>query len=325
MSRADAEKTGRLFFLDAARGFCMILVILGHIWETDEPLPVLIYSFHVPLFFIISGILLRYTRAADRGIRRFVLSGLKNLLLPYAFYEILFITLYGILNRFDFGGRNIFGGFLLNPLNVPLWFLPALFFCELLILLLLRADKSGRLTAAVSAVLYLIPFFAKSGGGFLLPAALRCCSSAGFTALGYVSCDFVLSRDLPFAALIPLLVLDGVCALFNGKTGIYKLTFGNPFVFTLCAVTGSFAVLFLFKKRRIRLLEWIGKNTLVILGLHIIALRVIQLIPGLHTDTFIGGIVSAVLVCALLTPAILVLNRLTGRSAADGRHIRGRL
>ena len=121
----------------------MLLVILGHIWESDKPLPVLIYSFHIPLFFIISGILLNYTRTADRGIGLIIRARFRGLIIPYIFFEILFAGLYGIMNRFDFGGQNIWGALLLNPLNVPLWFLPTLFICELLLILLLKAEKSG--------------------------------------------------------------------------------------------------------------------------------------------------------------------------------------
>ncbi len=333
-------KKDRLFFLDSARGFCMLLVILGHIWESDAPLPVLIYSFHIPLFFIISGILLGYTQTADRDIRTIIRSRLRGLIIPYLFFEIVFAGIYGILNHFDFGNQNIFGALLLNPLNVPLWFLPTLFISELLLILLLKAEKSGRLMMAVSVLLYLIPFFVKNGsdpavqispaaagtfgrtmqtwfssfgfhvnGGSFLSAALRCCTSVGFTALGYAGCSRI-QKDSPHPApLLLLLVLDGALALLNGKTGIYKLTFGNPFLFTLCAASGSFLVLSLLKRRRIRILEWIGKNTLVFLGLHIIALRAVQMIPGFHTDSLAGGLAAAALVCVLLVPAALFLNR----------------
>ncbi len=311
-------KKDRLFFLDAARGFGMLLVILGHIWETDGILPVLIYSFHIPLFFIISGVLLKYTQTAGRPAGHIILSRLRGLIIPYVFFEFVFAGIQKILNYSDLSGQSIWGWLLLNPLNVPLWFLPTLFFSELLIIFLLKAEKSGRLMAAASILLYLIPFFIKNSGSPLSAAALRCCSSVGFTALGYAGCGLILGNDPHPALLVILSVLSGVLALINGKTGIYKLTFGNPFLFTVCAAAGSFVVLSALKRVRIRILEWIGENTLVFLGLHIIALRVVQLIPGFNTDTFIGGIAAMLLICALLTPAALFINRflpfLTGKS-----------
>ena len=200
----------------------------------------------------------------------------------------------------------------MNPLNVPLWFLPTLFFAELIVLFLLKAEadkKSGRLMLTAAVLLYLIPFFVSSGGSPVLSAVLRCCTSIGFTAFGYAGCEFILKTDLHpvFPAL--LLIPDFLLALLNGKTGIYKLMFGNPILFTLCGITGSLLVLLALRHVRIRILEWIGENTLVFLGLHIIMLRIVQLIPGLNTDTILGGLAALVLVCVLLTPVSLFLNR----------------
>lgn len=44
--------TERLVWIDALRGFAILLVIVGH---TSPPFQKLIYGFHMPLFFILSG------------------------------------------------------------------------------------------------------------------------------------------------------------------------------------------------------------------------------------------------------------------------------
>ncbi|MBO9129809.1 acyltransferase family protein [Bacillus sp. 165] len=44
----------REVWLDAAKGFCMILVVLGHAYETSE-ITTCIYWFHMPAFFLFSG------------------------------------------------------------------------------------------------------------------------------------------------------------------------------------------------------------------------------------------------------------------------------
>ena len=58
------DKT-RLEYLDAAKGLGILLVILGHIyaWNPNINRKILvtwIYSFHMPLFFIVSGMLIKY-------------------------------------------------------------------------------------------------------------------------------------------------------------------------------------------------------------------------------------------------------------------------
>ena len=45
----------RLNYLDYAKGIGILLVVLGHIYNNSVKL--WIYSFHMPLFFIISGYL----------------------------------------------------------------------------------------------------------------------------------------------------------------------------------------------------------------------------------------------------------------------------
>ena len=303
----------RLRYLDAARGLAILLVVLGHIWETAQPVPVLIYSFHIPLFFLISGILTAYTRQERRPMKLLVFSRLRGLIIPYVFFEAVFILIFGVRNHFDFRSQSgqVYGGLLLSPLNVPLWFLPTLFLAELFFLLLLRLIRNRRCVAAVCLVLYLIPFISESER-FLPDALLRCLTSLGFLAAGYFSSDFVRREDPPSFLLLTVAVAGGVLALVNGKTGIYKLSFHNPVLFTVCALTGSCCAIFLLKKLPSRfssLLELAGKNSLVILGLHIIVLRVLQEVLGLSTDSLAGGLLALAGVCLLLTPVCWFFNR----------------
>ena len=47
--------TKRIEYIDMMKGFAMILVILGHISYIPYSLKILIYIFHIPLFFFLSG------------------------------------------------------------------------------------------------------------------------------------------------------------------------------------------------------------------------------------------------------------------------------
>lgn len=49
----------RIEYLDYAKGIGIILVVLGHILIKGN-IKIYIYSFHMPLFFIISGYLFNY-------------------------------------------------------------------------------------------------------------------------------------------------------------------------------------------------------------------------------------------------------------------------
>ena len=46
------------YSIDIARGIACLLVIIGHISSTPSQVNVWIYAFHMPLFFIISGLII---------------------------------------------------------------------------------------------------------------------------------------------------------------------------------------------------------------------------------------------------------------------------
>lgn len=58
----NPNKRERLFYLDALRGFAILLVVVGHLIQynyqnaLENTLFNAIYSFHMPLFFFVSGV-----------------------------------------------------------------------------------------------------------------------------------------------------------------------------------------------------------------------------------------------------------------------------
>ncbi|MGN9134623.1 acyltransferase family protein [Clostridium sp. HCP1S3_B4] len=55
------EKSKRLDYFDLSRGIAIILVMLGHIYKNESNIiRIWLYSFHLPIFFIISGSLAQY-------------------------------------------------------------------------------------------------------------------------------------------------------------------------------------------------------------------------------------------------------------------------
>ena len=82
MNNAVAENT-RKNWIDAAKGYGMILVILGHITEYS-PVGMIIYSFHMPLFFFLSG----YLFSVKRSFGEFAHNKTRRLIVPYFIYAI---------------------------------------------------------------------------------------------------------------------------------------------------------------------------------------------------------------------------------------------
>lgn len=121
----------RIEYIDNLRGFAIILVLLGHIFIAKAPGGVhypfceMIYSFHMSLFFFISGFLAYKTnKIKERGIRQYLSKKAICLLIPYFFW--LFIAPYLISDSFPHSFTEFISKFDFVP-NRNYWFLPLLF------------------------------------------------------------------------------------------------------------------------------------------------------------------------------------------------------
>lgn len=72
------DKKKRIDYIDMAKGIGIILMIIGHMPVKNEYIKNLIYCFHMPLFFIISGYLFRY-----KDNKECLKNIVKKLIVPY--------------------------------------------------------------------------------------------------------------------------------------------------------------------------------------------------------------------------------------------------
>lgn len=114
--------TARFAYLDNARYWAMLLVVVGHALtrftdnQTALALYVWIYAFHMPLFILLSGYLARRYDGSDRQMRRMI----STLVVPYLLVE----TSLQVLMRHWTGEPDPL--MLLSPQWLA-WFLAALF------------------------------------------------------------------------------------------------------------------------------------------------------------------------------------------------------
>ncbi|MBP9989017.1 MAG: acyltransferase family protein, partial [Ruminococcus sp.] len=69
----------RIDWIDMAKGYGMILVIIGHIVADKGIAFRLISSFHMPLFFVLSG----YLFSNKKTFKEFFIKKVKSLVVPY--------------------------------------------------------------------------------------------------------------------------------------------------------------------------------------------------------------------------------------------------
>ena len=132
-----AQGGGRLEWIDVARGIGIIAVVAGHVW-TKGPFRDALYSFHMPLFFLLSGMLSR-----PQPPERFALRQLSSQMRPYAAFLALLIVADQIIEPMK-GQRPIFnqwpedllpillgGSWLRGPYTI-FWFVPCLMVSRIL-------------------------------------------------------------------------------------------------------------------------------------------------------------------------------------------------
>lgn len=203
----------RIAYLDMAKGVGIVLMVAGHLIGSLQsidnkpyfaPAYQWIASFHMPLFFIISGILLHITREEEKDMRRIVSRKARTLLLPYASFSLIYFVInvwtcifHPELLKFSELWKFFIYSVTLRGVSV-MWFLPALFIGEVCFLWCRKRFSDGALTAFVGVSGFCLMFFSplprwegwETGlvmmtVGSLLHTAMRGLFSMVFLLIGY--------------------------------------------------------------------------------------------------------------------------------------------
>ena len=118
------------------RAFAILLVIAGHANAFNDPVKNWIYSFHMPLFFIISGLTLSEKKLSLKIVEKKV----RVLLVPYIVWGLLYSSLTpGNVVKICYGSyRSIASAGSLTSL----WFLPTMFIAYFISQILIKIRKS---------------------------------------------------------------------------------------------------------------------------------------------------------------------------------------
>jgi len=135
MNQTPVAKPARDQTMDVLRGLAILLVVLGHMTQFCDPdfdhniVFRIIYSFHMPLFFFISGYVINLPRLKS-GMGSYIWKRTLRLAIPFLAWTFFVIYwLDGIFTRMSFRAFAI--QIYHSPDGGGLWFLWALFICLL--------------------------------------------------------------------------------------------------------------------------------------------------------------------------------------------------
>lgn len=279
----------RLKYIDVIKGFSILLIVIGHIlreYNSTSIFLIWIYSFHVPIFFVLTG-WLSYKKIYDKSqFKLMIKKDAKSLLYPYFTFSLLFVIWDIFECIFLNGSIKLILKDLLLTVSLygikTLWFLTCLFLAKAIYnFQQCKFDKkkiylSNIVIIVIIFVLthYIITIFQGRSGIYVHISRLIHLVGRPLVALIYIYIGAFMHRKIKqennsWFLIIGLLLLNIIFGVLNGKVDLFSLTLNNLILYYLAASFGSLSIILFFEKiKNIKILEFFGKNSLVVMATH---------------------------------------------------------
>ena len=224
----------RLDYLDMVKGFGIFLVVLGHMEDIATSTRVWISSVHMPLFFIVTGIIMAVKCEPDRDFKECVQKRFRGIVIPYLWFSLSYFLI-DIANCWII--KNIdFHTFLVDIISSltfyghsVLWFLPAIFLASVGFLFLKHKfpDKiTCPLAFAIAIAAYVIKLgfekvYAANADSLLITSLINIVYTIirAFIAQSFVAGGYYAKKLFDKITLNKHVFLPGYNAVMNEKTG----------------------------------------------------------------------------------------------------------
>jgi len=301
----EQQQTNRIGFIDIAKGIGILLVVIGHLISEKSIPGKMIYSFHMPLFWFLSGCFLR-----SGGGRNFIVRKYNTLLVPC----FAFTCICGLAEYYLLGNDKVFCN-LSYELPGALWFLPNLFVSSVLFATIINIKHNWAKFLFAFVVIYLCQmrfnlhqfpyklhytpyalFFVAVGHFYrtynaypsIISKYARMLMFLGFSILFHILLYVVLPKCTHIECITILHILTAVC-------GIALIIIISKWIecYSNCSV-----------------LKYLGRNTLVIMSLHVLYMHMcLEFIKPHVANWLLYKSIEISVVLFLCVLSIEVINR----------------
>jgi len=298
----------RIDWIDLTKGIAIFLMIVGHT-SVPEFCSKYIWSFHMPLFFIISGMLfnqLKYLRFLDFFKRR-----IFSLLIPYFCFTLIVCVINAVNDV----------GIVWNPIkgwiSYALWFVEVLFTVELLMYFVIKYIRK-KATLLTCILCFLIGGWLMSEYKIYLPFKQNVVLWASFFyGFGFVFKIWLKEIKVQWYISTVMICLNIVICQFLPKT---DMCFNKQGIFpinTIVALLGTLSIITLtksfpenFLKPVYNFLKWGGKNTLIIMGLsQLILLELADILSKYSMPKLTNSFIKYITLFIILYILSIVINK----------------
>lgn len=184
--------SNRIEWIDCARGFAICMIVLAHViqyFPCMEDVNLYICSFHVSIFFVLSGMLAYVRRDKPPSCNVVIRSRVESLLTPYIIFSIInFLIKFVVLSISGQYTIELLEAELIELLitgNGTVWFLMTLFLVEILYTFMSTYIRNKYIPFAVASILCSTVFLLESYHNPILVVAKRVFVALFFYYVGY--------------------------------------------------------------------------------------------------------------------------------------------
>lgn len=303
----------RLKYIDISKGIAILALLLSHSTPGEE-VSTFIFGFHMPIFFIIGGILLSH-KEQKSAITVFHIGYLlkhrcSNLLVPYLFFCTLLTLFYGSMSYISGNGfsiaDNLWKTFTFQGID-SLWFIPFYFFAEILCHIILIPKRN---TIALICMLLLgsicmaKPFESAPIFVNYLAKIIVC---AAFFISGYFIAKFNVIRKIGTIMSILILIIGSAITMWSGFSAIGSMQFPHGALYLISALLMSTGLMVLIQQmadnKCTKMLCIFGRYSIVVLCTNNLVIEICRLIDYKLTGSFLlhHGLIGSLCFTTILT------------------------
>lgn len=338
----NSQKISRVEYIDIAKAIAIFLVVLGHPRALEDYGTVerFLYAFHMPLFFMMSGIFLKQKASYNaQSWKSFFRKNLIGLFVPYIIWASIYMS-FSYINV----GKVLYGSWsvLRNTQSLSsLWFLPVLFMArtyqEAMMHIAWKFKWNERKFSAICAVIFFIVGIIiphnNTGSGIGMPWGFDIAFIAStFMIIGYLERPYLeklIEQDilikLGIAVLSLILLLIGIHFDQYSETYPFMLManaeYGRPLLCLINGVTGSLMILMIAQLlaqllKHKKLLVYIGQSTM---GIYLIHKNFLQGLYNMtiHVASGIPYLIRAIIISCITIAFSIFLMILLSKYIAE--------
>jgi|GEM_PF-4701966 len=298
----------RIEWVDIIKGISSIFVVISHVEVTQNNFFLIktIYLFCMPLYFFVSG----YMYKKRENIKEHIKNKSYQLLAPYFSLLILFLPISIFLfpsytNLFISDsllrdlGRYFTGRSTVNSITGSIWFLPCLFFTQIIYNIIRIKFKPNTvhfivfimLILAYANYIYFKPFWIP----FFIHLTLM---SIPIYHMGHLYRFYNIKDNIIILSVCTLIAILGVAYIPENVNNIVDTFYGVPFFSLFCSIVLTLVVknisIGIFKYNLIpSLFINLGKASIVIMAFHLTFLTILEKL--LHINSILVVIFSTLI------------------------------